>query len=206
VPAEFSFQATDPLTNAPVGIADAPVDIPGGGAQSFVFFFAPTAAIPPTDVALAFDCSNSDPANVSAVNTLLLSAETNSVPDIIGLTTTVTLDASTEETILFAVGSANVGITGQITVSVGDNGVGLPAALNICQTDPLLGSCISAIGPAVTLEYDAETTASFAVFVGANEDIAFSPEINRVFIVFTDSAGVVRGATSTAVRTVDLNP
>ncbi len=202
VPATFSYQATDPATNAIIGTADTPIDIPAGGSRSFVFAFTPTAEFSPTDVALNFDCANSDPAAVfPGLNTFLLSAETAPIPDVIGLTTTTDLQVITGETGLFAVGSANVGATGDITVSLDDGNANVPAGLRVCQTNPTTGACSSAVGPTVTFSYGAGTTASFAIFVDASSGIEFNPAVNRIFIRFTDDEGVVRGATSTAVRT-----
>ena len=202
VAATFSYQATDAATNGPIGSPDTPIDIPGGASQSFVFSFTPTAPITPTDIALIFDCTNSDPAPVfTNLNTLLLSAETNAIPDVIGLTTTTDLQVLDGTTTLFAVGSANVGSTSGITVSLDDGGSNLPLNLQICETDPGTGACSGPIGPSAQLTYAAGSTASFAVFVDALGVIEFSPAINRIFIRFTDGAGIVRGATSTAVRT-----
>ena len=202
VAATFSYQATDAATNGPIGSPDTPIDIPGGASQSFVFSFTPTAPITPTDIALIFDCTNSDPAPVfTNLNTLLLSAETNAIPDVIGLTTTTDLQVLDGTTTLFAVGSANVGSTSGITVSLDDGGSNLPLNLQICETDPATGACSGPIGPSAQLTYAAGSTASFAVFVDALGVIEFSPAINRIFIRFTDGAGIVRGATSTAVRT-----
>ena len=58
VPANFYYQTTDPATNAPVGNPNTSVDIAAGGFQAFIIGFTPTAAFPPTDVQLGFDCSN----------------------------------------------------------------------------------------------------------------------------------------------------
>ena len=56
VAANFSYQTTDPLTNALTGSPDTPASIPGANtAQSFVFAFTPTSPFSPTDVQLTFD-------------------------------------------------------------------------------------------------------------------------------------------------------
>jgi hypothetical protein len=65
VPADFSFQTTDPATNALTGSLNTPVDIAAGAAQSFVLAFTPTAPIEPADVQLRFGCANSEPAPVT---------------------------------------------------------------------------------------------------------------------------------------------
>jgi len=60
------------------------VNIAAGASQSFVFGFTPTAEIAATEVAPVFQCANSTPAaTVVGVNTLLLSASSAPVPDLI---------------------------------------------------------------------------------------------------------------------------
>lgn len=202
IDAVFSFQATDPTTNATIGLAGVPVDVDANGTQSFVFSLTPNAVVAPTDLALNFDCANTDPAPVFAgLNTLLFSAEANPIPDIIGLTTTTDFLLSSGTPGAFAVGSANVGTTGVVTVSLDTGTVDLPLSLNLCLTDPQSGLCVSEIAAAQDFTFEGGGTASLAVFVTATENIANNPAVNRIFIRFTDASGVVRGATSTAVRT-----
>ena len=203
--AEFRYQATDSVTNGLVGTADTPVDIIGGGTQTFAFFITPTSEVAPTEVALSFDCANTEPAPVfSGLNTLLFSADSNSIPDVIGLTTTADLQTSSNQagenqTSLFAVGSSNVGATGNITVSVDDGEQGLPLQLSVCLTSD--GACVGSPAPNVTLNYQGTAAEAFAIFVTATGVIPNNPAVNRIFVRFTDDSGVVRGATSTAVRT-----
>src|SRR5262249_61828872 len=47
VSASFSFQTTNPATNALTGTMNTPADIPANAARTFVFAFTPTPAIPP---------------------------------------------------------------------------------------------------------------------------------------------------------------
>ena len=200
VDAVFNFQATDPDTNGLIGNPDAPVVIPAGGTQSFVIALTPNSAFAPTNVPLSYECANAEPAvSVTGVNTLLLSADDDPIPDVVALTTATDLAASVDSTVLFAVGSANVGATGDITVSLDDNEQGLPLNLSICQTDA--DGCIDPPEATSSLTFAADTTASFAVFVEATSSIANDPANNRIFVTFTDSLGVVRGSTSTAVQT-----
>ncbi|MDE2485307.1 MAG: hypothetical protein KGL32_08720, partial [candidate division NC10 bacterium] len=58
LPATFSYQTTDPTTNALTGSPNTPVDIAPSAAQSFVFALTPTSPIAPTDVPLSFACTN----------------------------------------------------------------------------------------------------------------------------------------------------
>ncbi|MDE2180253.1 MAG: S8 family serine peptidase, partial [candidate division NC10 bacterium] len=62
LPATFSYQTTDPSTNALTGSPNTPVDIAPSAAQSFVFALTPTSPIAPTDVPLSFACTNTAPA------------------------------------------------------------------------------------------------------------------------------------------------
>ena len=75
LPASFSYQTTNPATNAITGSPNTPVDIPAGSVQSFVLALTPTAPIAPTDVRLSFDCANTLAAPInSGLNTWLFSA------------------------------------------------------------------------------------------------------------------------------------
>ena len=202
IPATFSYQATDEM-NAPIGVQNMPIDIPAGTTQNFIVSFTPTIPFETTEVALNYSCINAGSAiNVIGLNSLLLSAEAMAVPDIVALTSVVDLQATIDERVstLFAVASANVGETDQITIRVDDGGKGLPLFFNTCQTDNT-GACSSFINFETTINYTAGTTASFAIFVLARGPIENDPANNRIFIRFTDSSGIVRGATSTAVRT-----
>jgi len=199
----FNYTRTDPSTNALVsGSADIPFDLEPGAVQTLLVSITPNAELPATDVPLDFRCDSGEPAtSVVGVNTLLFSASNSPVVDVVGLTTVVDLVAPEGSTGLFAVGSVNVGITDTVTVSLDTGGVPLPLNLNICQTDSTTGACSSAIGPEVSLNYPANSTATFAVFAEPTAPISINPAAHRIFIRFSDSAGSVRGATSTAVRT-----
>lgn len=94
-----------------------------GAAQSYVFAFTPTADIPSTDVKLAFNCADTDPAPVTVgLDTLLLTASTNPVPDWVALSATQSGDGIAVLTgdtgaNVFAVATVNVGSQDTITVS-----------------------------------------------------------------------------------------
>jgi hypothetical protein len=73
--------------------------------------------------------------------------------------------------------------------------------ISLCQTDPASAQCISAIGPSVSTQIDANATPTFAIFVQGSGIVPFDPAGNRIFVVFRDSGNVTRGSTSVAVRT-----
>jgi hypothetical protein len=210
VPATFLFQTTDPNTNKLTGSPNTPVDIPGNnGRQSFLIAFTPTAAFNPTDVVLAFTTTNTSigPApTVTGLNTLLLSASTTPVPDVVALAATTSNDGTvhvpgSSGTGFFAVATVNVGASSTITATANTGSQSLPLTINLCQTDPQSGQCISATGPSVTFQDNANATPTVAVFVTASGDVPFMPQTNRIFVDFLDPGGIVRGSTSVAVTT-----
>lgn len=202
-PTSFTYQTTNPATNGLTGTANTPVDIAPGGSQTFAFFFDPVAAFNPVDVVIAFDCANSPPAPVnSGLNTLLLSSGSAPVPDIIALAATITPGVveipGATGTGVFAVATLNAGVAGTITASAtGTAGVNV----QMCETNPTTGACISAVGPTVTTSIAADATPTFAFFVVGSGNVPFDPANNRVSVVFTDAGGITRGATSVAMRT-----
>ncbi len=206
VPASFTFQTTNPATNALTGTANAAVAIPAGGMQSFVIAFTANAAFPPTDVALGFDCAGVEAAPInSGLNTLLLSGSASPVPDIVALAASgdpgiVDIPGATG-TGVFAVATVNVGASGAITASADTGAAVLPLTVNLCQTNPTTGVCTTAIGPSVATTINAGQTPTFGIFVTGNGNVSFSPALNRIFVRFKDSNGLTRGSTSVAVRT-----
>jgi len=203
----FLYQATNPTTNGLIGAANTPIDIPAGQAQSFVIAITPRAAFGPVQVPFSFACNNVVPAaNVTGVNTLLLSASTTPVPDIVALAATASNDGilhitGTSGANAFALATVNLGAGGAITVSANTAGANLPLALTLCQTDPSSGQCISPTGGTVSTTIDANATPTFTVFGTASGAIAFDPANNRIFVQFTDNTNAVRGETSVAVET-----
>jgi YVTN family beta-propeller protein len=207
MPGSFYFQTTDPATNGLTGTANTPVDIPQGAAQSFLLAFSPSAAFNPTDVAFAFSCANANAAaSFEGVNTLMLSASTAPIPDIVSIAGTLTNDgqlhlAGAADTGAFVVAIANVGAAGQITATADTGGANLPVSISICQTNQTTGACLQPPATTVPAAVGSNTTASFGIFVKATGAIPFMPAVNRAFVRFLDATGTVRGSTSVAVRT-----
>ena len=207
IPATFTHQTTNPATNQVTGAPDAPVDIPAGAAQSFVFALTPTAPMAPTDLSLSFDCANTDPAPViPGLNTLLFSASSSPTPDIMALVATLSGDGivnipGTNGTGVFAVATVNVGAGDVFTVSADTGGASLPVSVFVCQTDPQTSACLSPPASSVPTTILSNETPTFGIFVAAAGDISFFPETNRIFVRFKDSGNVTRGLTSVAVRT-----
>ncbi len=207
VAATFAYQATNPTTNQVIGTPNTPVDIPGGGLQTFVVAFTPTAPFPPTDINLTFTCTNTAPASVvSGLTTLLLSASSTPIPDIVALAATLNNDGivnipGATGTGVFAVATVNVGAGGAITASADTGGTSLPVNIFLCQTNPSTGDCLAAPTSSVTTQINANATPTFGVFVAGTATVLFDPAKNRIFVRFKDAGSVTRGATSVAVRT-----
>ena len=193
-------------------MANTPVNIAGrAGSQSFVIGLTPTAPIAPTVVSFEYVCSNAiQAAVVTGLNTLLLVADNNPVPDIVALSATQLSDGIVHATPsgVFAVAVSNVGASGTIEVSTDTGSKVLPLVVAICQTDPLTSNCVNPqTGPttgSVTVSIDGGATPTFGVFVSLAPDTAtfpYDPANSRIFVRFRDHAGGTdRGATSVAVK------
>ena len=205
----FSYQTTNASTNAPTGAPNTPVDIPPSASQTFVIAFNSSTPFSPLDVHLNFQCSNSSAAPVvTGLDTLLLSASTGPVPDMVALAATLNNDGivnipGATGTGVFAVASVNVGAGGQITASADASSVSslIRPAVLLCQTNPATGQCTSAMDANVTTTINSGETPTFGVFVLGNGVVGFDPAASRISVRFKDAQGVVRGSTSVAVRT-----
>ena len=206
VAASFTYQTTNPTTNALTGSPNTPTGIAAGASQSFVIAFSPNAPFTPANIILGFDCAGTDAASSDpGLNTLLLSASATPVPDIVALA------ASGDPGIVdipgangagaFAVATVNVGASGSITASANTGSATLPVTLTLCQTNPQTGACLASPSASVATTINANDTPTFGIFVAGAASVPFSPAINRIFVQFTDSGGTVRGETSVAVRT-----
>ena len=205
--ADFFYQTTDPATNEGIGEVNQAVDIPAGTTQAFVFGITPSEEFSATEVALDFRCAGGRNAqSFVGLNTLLLSATSVAVPDLIALAVTSSGNGVMElenGSGFFSIASVNVGSAATITVSADTGDAELPITLSLCQTDPATSECINPTVPAlepVMVEVEEGSTPTFAVFASAAEPIALNPTNSRVFLRFRDESGVVRGATSVAVQ------
>jgi streptogramin lyase len=206
-PASFSYQTTNPSTNAPTGSPNTPASIPAGAAQSYYFAFTLNAPYVPTNVALGFSCTGVNAAAIiPGLDTLLLSGSSSPVPDVIVESETPSGDGilditGTSGANAFALATFNLGSSASITVSANTGAATLPVALTICQSNPSTGQCVATPAATVTATIATNATPTFSVFAVASGAIPFNPVSNRIFIQFADSAGAVRGSTSVAVRT-----
>jgi hypothetical protein len=207
LPLGFAYQTTNPTTNALTGTANTPVNIGPGAPQTFVIALSPTAAFDPIQIPFSFACSNVVQAPIeTGIDTLLLSASTTSVPDVVALVATASNDgilhiSGAFGASAFAVATVNLGAASNITATANTGATNLPLAISLCETDPTNGQCLQEPSASVTTPIAANATPTFAVFGQASGAIAFDPVNNRIFVQFTDPGGKVRGETSVAVET-----
>jgi|GEM_PF-6596739 hypothetical protein len=201
----LDFQATNAVTNQPVGTPNTPVSIASNASQSFLLTFTSSVALQAVDVPLTFDCTGLTAAPIiSGLDTLLLSIADSAPPDIVALALTpsgngVVSTGSEAGTGAFVVASIDIGAGATVTVAPNTGDLtNLPVALTICQTDRA-GNCMAPAAASVSTTYTTLSTATFAVFVTASGPVPFDPATTRVFVTFTDSSNVVRGKTSVAL-------
>jgi ribonuclease G len=211
VPAVFSFQTTD-VQNVPVGTPNTPANLSPGGSQSFVLVFQPTDAFPPTLIEIGFSCDAVNRAQtIVGVSTLLLSASTGAVADVIALAATVgntgIVDVpGANGAGAFAVATSNVGqASALITVTADTGAKTLPVTLLVCQTEPATSLCLAPPASSVAVTIAPGATPTFSVFALGLGVIDFDPASNRVIVHFTEGS-TERGATTVAIQTVQPTP
>lgn len=201
----WTWQTTNSQTNQVTGSANTPVDIPAGGAQSFVGDVNFVSSVSST-LKVQTICGNaSAPAVIAGVNTLQISVSANPVPDVIALAATPTSDGTlkvaTGSAGAFAVATANVGVAGSILVSADTGSTNLPTTLTLCETDPTSGQCLAPPSATLTHTFAAGETPTFSIFAAVSKAITFNPATARIFVRFKDASGAtVRGSTSVALR------
>jgi hypothetical protein len=203
----FTYQATDPHTNASVGRLNPTLDIPPNGMQTYVFALTPAAAVAATDVSLAVNCANHGAVpHIAGVNTLTFAATVNPTPDMVALAKTTSNDGiltipAVGATGAFAIASVNLGTTAQVQASADTGGGALPIAITLCETNPASGMCLAAPAALVSTAVAAGATPTFSIFATANQAVPLDAAHNRIFLRFKDINGALVGATSVAVRT-----
>lgn len=209
-PIAFDYQSTNPATNSPIGTPNTPVDVAAGDSQTYVISATLLDTFDAIDLNFRFSCDNAEQVSpISGVNSLLVASANEPVADIVALAATPTNNgflelAGANATAAFAVATVNVGIEDTISVEIDSNGVDLPLNLGLCETNPLTGACLTPpqIAPnRLTFVAPANQAQTFSFFVTSTGDIASIPSLNRLRVIFRNSAGAIRGQTSVAVTT-----
>ncbi len=205
----FSYQTTNPSTNALTGSPNTPVSIAGNnGLQTFVLSFEADSAVSFPDMPLIYGCDGTPPAAITTgVNTVDLTFAALPTADIIALAATtsgngvVTVPFSQGGAAAFAVASVNAGATGTLTVSADTGDASLPISVSLCETNPSTGACLAPPSSTLSVNFTANATPTFSFFVSASGDVAFAPGTSRIFVRFNDAANASHGSTSVAVTT-----
>ena len=204
--ASLKYSATDCTSNTIIGAEDTPVNIAPGDRACYVIAVTPSGPFEPTELGFNYSGSNAFPvAGLDGINTLLMSASNDPVPDIIALAGTIQGDGIVHLPLparvgAFVVATSNVGVAANITVSANTGDAVLPASILLCESNPATSACISSLGSSVTTHIGAGATPTFAIFVVASEPISLDPATKRIFVEFADGTGAVRGRTSVAVE------
>ena len=201
----FGYQATN-AQNQPVGAPQTPVNIGPGQIQNFVFSVTPDHIVNGEQIGLVFDCDNTIPApSVPGLNRIEISSDLVAVPDLVAVAATPDGDGIVKVpgntgTGVFSVAAVNIGAAGALTARVDDAQTGLAVQSYICKTNAR-GLCEN--DPATQVSFSLATTevALFSVFVAGQGNIPFDAANHRLFLRL-EQQGVLRGATSVAVRTV----
>ncbi len=202
--ADSFFQTTNPTTNALTGNRNERVDIAAGQLQTFLVGVTPNAELAPTDVAFEFGCSGETSAtSFVGLNTLLLSASTTPVPDIVTIALTPSADGIAQlpkesELGFLSLATINVGAEANLSVAARAP-AGVEGALLVCETNPVDGACLSAPDASVDLNIVTDGTPTFAVFVSSELALPLDPARRRLFVEFRDASGAIRGSTSVAM-------
>ena len=204
---QFHFQTTDPQTNALTGTEDAAVNLGPLQAQSYVFSVLSSTPIDPTEIPLEYGCDGQvEVGIIEGINVFNLSIDADPVPDVIAVAAvpdsqnppgTLSLPSGTQQQ-FFAVATSNIGAEGDITVTATANNPNLAITIQACS-DP--ADCSDATSNVVQELQPANAIASYFFLVTSLDEVPFDPVTNRIDVVFTDSNGVLRGATSVAVTT-----
>lgn len=219
---QFSYQTTDPATNAVTGAPNSPVTLPAGSAQTFVFTVTSAAdfndntglpqpsANDERNLFIEAFCDNRRSSEFTlGLNTLTFISNAVAPMDVIALAATVgntgdvRVPQSGNMVGVFSVAVSNIGIAGTMRVTADVGGRTLPLQnIEVCRTDPGTGACTTARAAFVDATLGQNETATFGIFVRGNgQQILFNPSQDRVFVRFNEGA-TPRGATSVAIRTV----
>ncbi len=208
----FEYQLTNPLTNEPTGSINPLVDVPGGGAATFIFAITPTANFASTEFVLDFNCGNAQNSatSIAGVNTFTLGVPAGLSSDVVAIAKTPANNGVNDipQTIgsgAFAVATVNLGDEEVIRVSADDGGAQLPLEFFVCRTNPISGLCETLLASSVEQSMVSGSTNTFTVvtrLTQANGNIPFSPAGSRAYVRFRNSGGELRGSTSVALRTL----
>jgi murein DD-endopeptidase MepM/ murein hydrolase activator NlpD len=210
VDGRLDFFVIDPGTQAVISDRNESFDIAPGSQRGLLLAFTPNYRSQAENWEMRYRvvCRNANRARqIDGVNSVSMSFGPVQAPDLIAIAATAGNNGIVElpdaqSAAAFAVAVANVGASGELMLRPQGLGAAEGLQLRICETDPGSGACLNAASSSIGRTFAANETASFAIFARAQgEDLVFAPARTRIRVVAEDPAGIVRGATSVAVRT-----
>lgn len=213
LPSTFQFRAVTPTNQIdPAFGTNQPVDIPAGGARNFVFGITSSAASS-LEHPIGFDCEDREPApNFTGLNSFILSLGSTPVPDLVSISATVGGDGivnipGNSGTGFFTAAAVNIGTASTIIATADTGSATLPVTLRLCETNAA-GVCINPASPSasVTSTVANNGIVTYAIFATGTGNIPFDPAGRRVFLRLKSPDGVIRGATTVAIRTNPAGP
>ena len=219
----FATFERDPVSNSVAGGRNEAFSVPAGGATNLLLEFSTSLddqefTRTPELLDIRFFCNNSEIIErVIGVTTFAFASDPLGLPDL--LTATASPDRPGVVTLggpigasFFTVATLNLGTSALVTASAAlelagsidgaDPLADLPfVSLRICETDLQTLECKAPFAFEVERTIDEDEIATFTVLIQAQgQAIPFLPETNRVFILFKDVDGNLRGSSSVAVE------
>lgn len=201
----FTFQQTDPNTNAPIGQPNTPVSIAGSGSATFVLSFKSSSPLVMPNLPLVYSCDgNVYPTSLPGISSVDVNISSSPIANIVAEAAVSSgngiLTVPVNSAGAFAVATENAGnASGAVTVTVDTGGVSLPVAIGICQTNPANGACLSSPSSSISLTIAQGAAPTFSVFATVSGPIALNPATNRIFVRYKVGGNEV-GATSVAIQ------
>lgn len=211
-----SWRLTDPSTNEAFGYPNAPFSIPPGGVTTLVFRSdagwqqRPSA---PYGSALELRCINGPSFNPNVpdqyVNRFINAPSLPLISDIIAIGSTFSADGvvrvPTGRRTAFSMAAVNIGFAETIRVAPEVTFDDPDLHVEICETNPATGACLSSRSSSVTVDFAANEVRTFSLFVGDDDtsDLQFRPINRRIMVFFTTPEGFARGGASVAVTAAE---
>lgn len=193
----IEFQTTNPATNEIVGSPNQPVDIPSGGAQSFVFsvpLISTSTSGLETTYEIPFVCDEGV-AYGDVLARFSTAAFPTDGPDIISIAATPSRPGRIEiedgRAGAFSVAAVNLGVRSVIEVRP-IRFAYRPDLLEVCETNSNTGQCISSrTSSGLETVFEQGEVKTFSVFMRHNEndEVRFDPTNNRVGLDFLIAEG-----------------
>jgi streptogramin lyase len=209
VPANFSFQATDPANNTLTGLPNRRVDIAAHAPQTFAVFFKANAPFSFRDVQMGYSCDGATAGSIVGVNTFPLTFSATPVPDLITVNDTSSHDGYANipgigGTGIMVTAATNIGVAGNLTVQVRLLDPTTPIRVSVCETfssGPQFGNCKASPAPTIDRSISSGENTTWTAFFTPDAPFRTDPARIRALFEFIDvGSSTVRGQTSIALK------